>query len=105
VRAANHAAHHAPTGDPWNVYSRCGQLRELLAHTEQLVEVLADQAGRLNGTPGLYADDAREDVQRANRHAASAAAMLTSAAGHIGSAREQVNDAFSALSHLRVRPS
>jgi hypothetical protein len=51
VRAANHAAHHAPTGDPWNVYSRCGELRELLAHTEQLVEVLADQAGRINGTP------------------------------------------------------
>ena len=105
VRAANHAADHAPTGDPWNVYSRCGELRELLAHTEQLVEVLADQAGRLNGTPGLYADDALEDVQRANLHAASAAAMLTSAAGHIGSARELVNDAFSALSHLRVRPS
>lgn len=105
VRAANHAAYHAPTGDTGNVYDRCGSMHELLLCAEQLVRVLGDHASALAAAPGLFSDDDKHDAEqpRGPMHAMTAYALLTSAAGHVESARRVVNAAWSALSHLGVR--
>jgi len=100
ARAANHAAYDAP-GDPPALYARVGALYDLLVKTRQLTQVLGTAATKAAAHPErMYADDGSNPSNRAAR----AAMFLLESAQSIDTVITVVNEAWSELSHLGVKP-
>lgn len=108
ARLANHAAYNAPQGDTSNIYDRTGAAHELLSCTEQLVQVLGEQAEQLATVEGLRTTEpstpgaADSLVSPAAQQAIQAGAYLRTAAAAMRSACDLANEAWSQLSPLYV---
>jgi len=98
VRAACHAAYHAPKADTGNVYDRCGALYQLLICVEQAVSDLSRHADRLTSSPGLTTTGAADPNVVVSR----AAHLLLQAQGSVVEAHTLVNDAWTELSSLYI---
>lgn len=99
ARTACHAAYDAPR-TPSSVYDRIGTLHALLSKVEQLAEHLAADARSLARTEGLYSTD---DTAPAD-HLDDAVEQLLGAKADIGHACARVNEAWSQVSPIGVRP-
>lgn len=95
VRAANHAAFDAPTGDLANRYERAGAVAGLLSTVEQLVRALGEQV------VSLPVDELTStDGEPPAAHVEVAARNLATAASAVGLAAHRVNVAWSQLGPL-----
>ena len=103
ARAANHTAPHAPR-DVAALYTRAGELHDLLCQVGQLARGLAVhvEAALVDDPPaGLYSDDDTDPAV----HAAAAETHLAAAGSALHGAITSVDRAWSALSHLGERPA
>ena len=96
-----HDALHASYGRPQypsDLYARCSELVDLLGKVRQAATMLHDTTER---APQLF-DLGSDDETAAGQHVDAACSALVRAAAEIDDAYRLANQAFSALSHLKL---
>src|SRR4051812_31684107 len=102
VRAANHHAYHAPAL-PSDLYDRTRSLVELLGYLQQAAFTLGNQAERSVADAmkeGLVLDT--DDGMPAHDYTQEARRLLADTAAAVEQANRAANQAWSALSHLKL---
>jgi hypothetical protein len=102
ARAANHHAYHAPAL-PSDLYARAGTLVELLGYLQQVAFTLGNHVERSPSDAmreGLVLDT--DDGMPAREYTQDARRLLADAAAAVEQANRAANQAWSALSHLKL---
>jgi hypothetical protein len=102
VRAANHHAYFAPAL-PSDLYARTRSLVELLGYLQQVAFTLGDHVERSSSDAmkkGLVLDT--DDGMPAREYTQDARRLLADAAAAVEMANRAANQAWAALSHLKL---
>jgi hypothetical protein len=102
LRAANHHAYFAPAL-PSDLYARTRSLVELLGYLQQVAFTLGDHVERSSSDAmkkGLVLDT--DDGMPAHEYTQDARRLLADAAAAVEQANRAANQAWAALSHLKL---